>query len=235
MRRGQPLLLGTALALLAAGPAAAADVEIKGLDTRAWDKPAVTIGPGDSVVWTFAGTVDFHNVKSTSGPWAHESPVGAPAPDSGFTFTAPDTYQYVCAVHSEMVGTVTVTDAAGNPPPPTPPPPPGQQPFPNDSPPLGALETGGLDRTPPALSSVRVRRQRSGARIRFRVSERAVVTVRFNRGAKIVKTKKLTASGSVRMTVRDRRALRAGRYRVELRAEDLAGNRSGLRTARLTV
>jgi hypothetical protein len=61
------------------------------------------------------------------------------------------------------------------------------------------------------------------------------VTVRFKRGGKTVKTKTMNASGSYRTTVRDRKALRAGRYRVELRAEDVAGNRSGLRTARLTV
>jgi hypothetical protein len=129
-----------------------------------------------------------------------------------------------------MVGDVIVGDA-----PPPPPPPPGEQPFPNDGAALSVLETGGLDRTRPTVSSLRVERAAHGARISFRVSEQSVVTVHFKRGGKTVKTRQVSASGSVRLTVRDRKALRAGRYRVEVRAEDVAGNRSGLRSARLTV
>jgi hypothetical protein len=134
-----------------------------------------------------------------------------------------------------MIGDVTVTDAAGTPPPPPPPPPPGSQPFPNDSPPLTVLETGGLDRTQPTVRDLRVRRAARGARIRFRVSERSLVTVRFKRRGKTVKTERLTASGRARITVRDRRKLRAGRYRIEILARDVAGNQSHLRTAHLTL
>ena len=82
---------------------------------------------------------------------------------------------------------------------------------------------------------MRVQHRPRGARVSFRLSERATVTVRLERGGKVVKTRHVRGSGSLRVTVQDRRALRPGRYRVQLRAEDLAGNRSGIRTARITV
>ena len=129
-----------------------------------------------------------------------------------------------------MSGAVVV----GSPPPP-PPPPPGSLPFPNDSAPPSVFETGGLDREDPSVRSVRVRRASGGARLRFRVSERVDVTLRFKRGRKTVMTKRVSAAGRYRMTVRPSRKLRAGRYLVEIRARDLAGNRSQLRTARLTL
>jgi plastocyanin len=231
MRRRRAVLLGPLVALAAATPAAAADVEVQGLDTLVWDKPQVSILPGDTVHWKFAGTTQAHNVMSGGGNWTFASPLGAPAPDASFKFDAVGTYRFVCQVHPDtMVGDVIVGDA-----PPPPPPPPGQQPFPNDSTPASVLETGGLDTTRPTLRSVRVQRMKRGAKISFRVSEQSVVTVRFKRGGKVVKTTKLNASGNYRGTFRDRKRLRAGRYRVELRAEDVAGNRSSMRTAGVTI
>jgi plastocyanin len=237
MRRRRTLLLGSVLALVAAAPAAAAEVEVKAVDPPTpegqpvWDKPDVTIKAGDTVVWTFAGTTLPHNVTSSSANWSYESVFGAP---TSFVFATSDTYLYYCKAHpGSMTGKVTVTDAAGTPPPPPPPPPPGQQPFTNDSAPPGVLETGGLDVTKPTLSAVRVRRASHGATIRFHVSELAVVTVRFKRGGKTVKSTTFNASGTYHGTLR--KGLRSGRYRVELRAEDVAGNRSGMRTAHVTV
>jgi hypothetical protein len=61
------------------------------------------------------------------------------------------------------------------------------------------------------LRSVRVQRMGRGARIRFRVSERSLVTVWLKRGDKIVRTKKVSAAaGEARATVG--KGLRAGRY-----------------------
>jgi hypothetical protein len=58
--------------------------------------------------------------------------------------------------------------------------------------------------------------------------------VRLKRDATVVRTRHVDAAGSERLTVRGK-ALRASRYRVELRGEDVAGNRSGVRTARYTM
>lgn len=229
MKRHTPLLLGSALALAGAAPAAAADVEVKGLDTLAWDKPTVSVAPGDTVTWTFAGTILAHNVQSAGTDWSFESPIAAPAPDASYTFEQPGTYRFVCQVHSDtMVGEVVVGT------PPLPPPPPlSEQPWPNDGGVPGTVETGGVDDVAPTLRGVRVKRSRKGARLRFRVSERSVVTVRFKRGKRTVETRRVRASG--RAGVRVPRRLRAGRYRIELTARDVAGNRSGSRSARITI
>jgi plastocyanin len=242
VRRHGSLLLGCALSVAVASPAAGAEVTIGTNETDAvhpvWSPATVTIAPGDSVQWKLTSAASPplpHNVASTTmaGTDSWNFAADYPAPEGRQTFSTPGRYQFYCTFHSDgstgMAGTIVV----GNPPPP-PPPPLSEQPFPNDGGVLGALEIGGLDRTQPRLRSVRVQRMRSGARIRFSVSERARVTVRFKRGGKIVKTRHLDASGRAGLTVRGKQ-LRAGRYRVELRAEDLAGNRSGVRTARLTV
>ena len=124
-----------------------------------------------------------------------------------------------------MIGTVTVGAAA--------PPPPrviplSEQPFGNDSAPLGTLETVSLDTTKPKLTSLSARRSgRGGARLRFRVSEESVVDVRLKRGGKVVK--RYAAAGNGHAGVHGARSLKAGRYRVEVRAYDVAGNASSLK------
>jgi plastocyanin len=224
VRLARTLLLGSAITVAAAAPAGAAEITIKGLDTQVFEPAKVSIAAGDKVTWTFDGTTQPHNVVSTSANWNVRTTYESPG--TSVVFETPGNYDFACDLHATtMNGTVTV----GEPPPP----PLSEQPFPNDGGVLGALETGGLDRTQPKLRSVRVERMKRGARVRFRVSERSVVTVRFKRGDKTVETRKVSAAGTARATVR--KGLRAGRYRVELRAEDLAGNRSGLRTARLTI
>jgi len=235
MKRRRTLLLGLALPLVVAAPAGAAQVEVKALEPAGtdpvWDKTLVEIDPGDTVVWTFAGTIQAHNVWSgTSTNWSYASEIGQPAPIGTFTFPTTGTYHFVCRVHSSMQGDVVVGDAPAPPPLPL-----SEQPLANDGAPVTVLETGGLDTTRPTLSGLRLRRTGAGARLRFRVSERARVTVRFKRDGKIVKTVKLNAAGSFRGTLRAAKRLRAGRYRVELRAEDLAGNRSAVRGARVTL
>jgi plastocyanin len=231
VRRLHTLLLGSVLALGAAAPAAAAEVQVQGVGTS-WSISDVRIAAGDTVVWTFPIPEEVHNVQADVVPgttsWTYATPPQTPAVPGSYKFDTPGLYGFVCQVHSGMRGIVTVGDA-----PPPPPPPLSEQPFPNDSALPGVLETGGLDVTKPRLSAVRVRRASHGATIRFHVSELAVVTARFKRGGKTVKSTAFTASGSYHGTLR--KGLRSGRYRVELRAEDVAGNRSGMRTAHVTV
>jgi plastocyanin len=231
VRRRHTLLLGSTLALVAAAPAAAAEVQVQGLGTS-WSISEVRIAAGDTVVWTFPNPEEVHNVQANVVPgttsWTYSTQPQMPALPGSYKFDTPGVYGFICQVHSAMSGRVTVGDA-----PPPPPPPLSEQPFPNDSSLPGVLETGGLDVTKPTLGAVRVRRASHGARIRFRVSEYAIVTVRFKRGGKTVKSATFNASGSYHGTLR--KGLRPGRYRVELRAEDVAGNRSGMRTAHVTV
>jgi len=224
------------LAALAAAPAAsAADQTVQAVDgtpadnfNNRWSPQNVTIAVGETVTWSFAGTTGLHNVESRGSNWDFTSgnPATAPPPAS-FTFAAPGTYRFVCLVHENtMYGDVFVTDESGEPPPPPPPPPPSEQPFPNEqSPPA-------VDEQRPGISRLRAAARRRGARVRFRLSETARVTVKVKRAGVTV----------ARRSVKRRRGLRrvyvgglaAGRrYRIEVRATDLGGNRSRVRRTRL--
>jgi plastocyanin len=220
------------LVLLVAAPSASAQIQavddLSGANNR-WEPRAVTVQVGQSVTWRYDGTQLAHNVKSTSANWNIDSATstqdGRPVT---FTFTAEGTYSFVCKFHADtMTGEVTV----GSPPPP-PPPPPSEQHFPNDQQPPSRLERA--DRKRPELTRVRAKPVRNGARVRFRLSERSRVTVRFTLAGVTVKTVRRTfRRGARALTVRDRRM--RGRYRVEVVARDLAGNRSRLRHTRVRV
>ena len=221
------------LTLCAAAPAQAAEVVVTGQDTLSWDKPTVDVAPGDSVRWTFAGTAQPHNVKSTSANWTVDSELGPiPAPDFSHTFDAVGEYAYVCEVHAAMTGVVRVAEV---PPPPPPPPPLSAQPFVNDSAAPVAPETSvALDTAKPGLSSLSARRVAKGARVRFKVSEESVTGVVFKRGEQIVKKYAVTGRPArCQLTVR---GLRAGRYRSQLRGRRPRGQPAPrLRTLRVTV
>jgi plastocyanin len=231
-------ILTAAFALVLAAPAAAQTVQA--VDGTAadnynnrWTPRDVTIKAGETVTWTFAGTSGPHNVAANSPNWTYRNaPAAVGLPPATFTFANPGIYAYVCELHRQtMEGTVTVTDAAGNQPPPPPPPPPSEQPWPNELPAPTVLEVS--DRERPRLTRVRARRIEHGARVRFRLSEAGRVTIAVKRGRRTVKTKRARARrGSQAVTVR---GLRAGRYRFEVRARDLSGNRSASRRARVTV
>jgi plastocyanin len=223
-----------------ASPALAADTVIKGTDALVWDQPNVSIAPGETVTWTFDGTVQAHHVKAngstpTDGAWASfESPLGVPAPPKSYTFTNEGVYDFFCSVHKDtMVGTVTVSVAPVPTPVPTPVPL-SQQAFVNDAPTEVAPETAvALDTAKPGLTALSAKRMSKGrARVRYKVSEESVTGILFARGKKIVKTYAVTGKGALYF---DAKGLRAGRYTVTLVAVDLAGNRSKARTVRVTV
>jgi plastocyanin len=224
------------LSLVAAAPASAQEpapsATFQGLDTLVWDKAEVSIQPGQSVRWTFDGTTQFHNVWSDTGPWPEllRSPLGAPAPPVQRTFDAVGDYAFFCQVHPDtMRGVVHVgTNSA---------PvvvPLSQQAFTNDDASVLAAETGvTFDKAKPRLSSVSAKRTGKGrVRVRARVSEESDVTVAFKRGGRTIKSGTVSGTGTRSLTVR---GLKAGRYSVQVRATDIAGNRSSLRKLTLNV
>ena len=230
MRR--TLLLGAGLALVAATPAAAAEVQVRGTDQNLFDPPRVAIAAGDTVRWTFDGTAQPHNVLATSDNWlGFRSPLGPPpVPPVTRVFEAQGVYAYVCEVHQDtMRGEVVV----GNPPPP-PPPPLSEQPFPNDGPVVTptAFESGGRDTTRPRLRGLATWRSGGRVQLQFRVSEEAAVTARISRRGKRVKVARVRTAGRGAVTLR---GLRAGRYTARMRAVDPAGNASRVRVMRFTV
>ena len=197
--------------LLAALALVPANVDVRAHDLpQRWAPSTVQIAVGDSVTWRFEGTSLAHNVASTGTNWSFQTPFdGQPAT---FTFTAPGTYRFVCQAHAfTMNGLVKV---GGGGPRPTP----AETPFPNPS---GAPR---VDVRPPAFLRAAVRPHAGGARIRFRLSERARVAIHVTRGDRLVR----------RRAVRGRRGpntlsvhgLPPGRYRVLLRARDYGGNPS---------
>ncbi len=231
MRRLRGPLLGLALALTLSAPAQAAKtVVVTGKDTLTWDVPTVDIEPGDSVRWTFAGTAQAHNVMSNSPNWSTESPLTpTPAPDWEITFPIEGSFDFVCRVHPDTKkGTVRVTTT---PPPPPPPPPLSEQPFGNDATAPVTPEAVRLDSKRPGLTALRAKRVAKGARVRFKVSEESVVTVRLKRNGRTIKQGRYAGTGLRGVTFR----VRAGRYRVEVRAIDLAGNRTAWRKLSVTV
>jgi plastocyanin len=224
--RGRVFAAAFVLAGLLAAPAQADTVTIAASDALVWDKPDVTVKPGDTVIWTFAGTTQVHNVLAASPNWTDESTLTAPAPDYPRVFDAEGDYAFICRVHPDTMRGVVHVGTAPVAPVPVPL---SQQPFANDTPADPPAETAvTVDKTKPALSSLSVRR---GA-VRFRVSEDAVTGVVFSRGKKIVKTYVVSGDGSLSLRPK---ALKAGRYAVTLVAVDVAGNKSKPRTLRLTV
>src|SRR3989344_500146 len=75
---------------------------------------SITITAGESVVWTNTDTMP-HTVTSNTN--AFNSGTLQPSATYSQTFNTPGTYQYYCAFHSGMVGTITVLPATTQPPP----------------------------------------------------------------------------------------------------------------------
>ena len=234
-------IAGAITALLALPAAASADVTIQAVDAppndpqnNLWAPRDVTIKVGESVSWSFAGTTLTHNVQAdpSGTPWEFKTPYLTAGPTATRKFDAPGTYKFLCDLHKPfMIGTVTVTGADGAPPPPPPPPPLSEQPFGNDTPPLSVFEV--RDTVVPKLDRVKVSRVARGMRVRFRLSEAGKVTVKATRGRSVIKRTVEVAKGTRSVTVR---GLKAGRYRVQVSAKDLAGNAAkSARRASVTV
>jgi plastocyanin len=232
-------VLAALLGLLVIAPAASAQT-VQAVDGTAadnynnrWTPQTPTIKVGQTVTWSFAGTSALHNVASSGTNWSFRNgDPGSGSPPASYTFTQPGTYHFICEVHATtMFGDVLVTDASGNPPPPPPPPPLSEQPFPNDAGSPSAFEVD--DGLGPRLSRLAARSWHGGARLRFRLDEPAVVTVRAVRAQLTVKrARAMLLRGRRKLTIRH---LRPGAYRLVISARDLAGNRARTRRVRVTV
>lgn len=235
MRR---VLIGTALAFgVLASPALAADELVTGTDALVWDKPNVSILPGEKVTWQFPGTTQAHHVAADGADVANpawtsfSSPLGVPAPTAEFTFAEPGTYKFVCTVHKDtMFGTVSVGTA---PPPPPAPLPLSQQQLGNDAPAVTVLEKVQEDKSKPKLSKVSAsRRTKSTVRVKFRVSEQSTVLVSLKRGGKTIKSVVGAGTGNGYLDVKK---VKAGRYTIQVQAADIAGNEAAIKKTSITV
>jgi len=217
------------------------------------DPTVVPINTGDTIVWNFDASAGVsHNVMATSGPpedaeWATFATVFKSSGEVRRTFNQPGTFTFLCQAHTGMSGTIQVTGSPVTPTPtaspteapttsPTPQPTATPTPSPSGTtPPVddhtqtpAPAGTASVDRTAPALSAVRLKALRRGARVTFKLSEPATVTLRFKRrgSSKVVRTVRLQARPGTRtVDVRSSR-LKRGRYTVELQARDATGNSS---------
>jgi plastocyanin len=226
---------GLALAALPAA-AGAAVWDVAAIDDALgsrWQPNAVSAAVGDTVQWSFGSAAANHDLFVAAPGVPPENAEfkglhGPGAPAVTYEVTQPGEYFFYCTLHGGvapggMNGRVTVTTGGGGGGPAPGGPSPTVAPWPNNSSAPGAFEQG--DTVRPTLTAIRVTGVRAGARLRFRLSEPGSVTVRFLRGRKVVKTARIArgAAGTNNVTVRDRRRLKAARYRVEVRATDRAG------------
>jgi len=227
------------------------------------DPPVVAIDTGDTIKWDFTGATQPHNAaEDDSQPQPDADPTwpGYATPYSfvslttSRTFNYPGDYKFYCQAHPQMTGTIKVT---GDPVEPTPIPTPSASPTPTptaspsatptptptptpapddhtSTPPPTASASG--DTAAPALTGVKVKSLRRGARVTFKLSEPAAVTLRVKkRSGKVVRTVGVQGRPGIRtVTVRSSR-LKRGRYTVELQARDASGNRSTLLRAAFRI
>jgi PKD repeat protein len=103
-------LLGAGSALAQSGDTTVIDaVDVGGPH---WEPANVTVDVGDTVRWEYDQAQAPHNVKSTSENWSYTGEVKSPGgPPDSYTFTTPGLYTFLCQVHPEMTGSVTVEGA----------------------------------------------------------------------------------------------------------------------------
>ena len=106
------MLVGTALlgvSVLRSAPAAKADSLEASIDMSSYHyQPAqLQAVVGQTVVWTNDDDAP-HDVHTTNAPIALSSPQLENGDQWAFTFTVPGVYHYLCTVHPDMKGTLTV-------------------------------------------------------------------------------------------------------------------------------
>jgi plastocyanin len=74
---------------------------------RAFNPAAVNVSVGDEVVWTHAGDLPHTVTFADDGPDSGNMASGDTFP---FTFEEAGEFSYVCAIHSDMQGTVNVSE-----------------------------------------------------------------------------------------------------------------------------
>jgi len=203
----------TAVALGAmASPAYGATHQVS-VGNNAFSPAELTITQGDTVSWTFAGPDTNHSTTTTAdGQTTWDSDPGNPFPNHqvgdkfSWNFTEPGEFRYFCKTHSFMTGRIVVQRRINDPNPP---------PVDTAAPRFGSLR-----------ASVRLRR------VTFTLNEPARVEGKL-RGP-IRRTLKLSGKAGENV-MRLPKRLKKGRYGLNLRATDAAGNESLVARVKLTV
>jgi amicyanin len=103
-------LLAALVAAWPSTPARASDVSVK-IANFTFSPQKLTVKAGSKVTWTneddIPHTVNASNQAFKSGPLDTDQKFS-------FTFTTPGTFQYFCALHPQMTGTIVVEAATGS-------------------------------------------------------------------------------------------------------------------------
>jgi amicyanin len=102
-------VLMTALLFFLAGPALAADAEVK-IDNFTFNPPRLIVKAGTTVTWDNDDDIP-HTVVATGK--AFRSKTLDTEDKFSFTFTTPGTYEYFCSLHPHMTGSIVVEAATG--------------------------------------------------------------------------------------------------------------------------
>ncbi len=106
------VLLAASLVLaVAAGPARAADAEWVDIVDFAFSPATITISVGDTVTWTNRDSVEHTATGAAGAPQPFDTGLLGTDRGGSVTFTAPGRYDYFCAPHPTMTGTVVVEPA----------------------------------------------------------------------------------------------------------------------------
>jgi plastocyanin len=111
---GSPLTFNATAVVTGTAPATAAVTVSNNLfrsNRNATTNPAVdTVAVDGTVTWTWVNTgITTHSVASEGSPsFTSSELLTTPGQSYSFTFVAPGTYQYTCAVHPSMTGRVVV-------------------------------------------------------------------------------------------------------------------------------
>lgn len=213
MRLGGLITLALAGAALAAPAHAFGATRQVSVGNNAFSPAELTITEGDVVTWTWTGPDTNHSTTTTAeGQTTWDSAPGNPFPNEPagkkFSWNFPNAgeYAYFCKTHSFMTGRIVVQPRVNNPNPPTP------------------------DTEPPEFGTLTVSAKRR--QIRFRLDEPADVVGRM-RGP-MRRTLKLSAKAGPNV-MRLPKRLKKGRYGVNLRATDAAGNESLVARVKFTL
>jgi plastocyanin len=221
-------IIGAALALLVAAPAASADETIYAGFGNTFLTPNVTIDQGEALSFQNLDIVG-HDVTASqqvggkplfasalTGPGASEPVVGVQTLTSG-------NYDFVCSIHPNMVGTLTVNGAGS----------------PSGSPPPSGGSTGPPAETKPPAVSVKVLdsklaavRKRRAINVSVKTDEDAGLTITIKSGkTKValatVDVKAGTSKLAVRLTPSGKKLVKKSSklaLSVHVRAGDAAGN-----------
>jgi plastocyanin len=90
-----------------ATPVAKASVTVSMVD-YSFSPAGVTVAPGDTVTWVNNGQED--HTATGSG---FDTGIVAPGASGSASFASPGSFPYVCSLHPNMKGTVTVSDTGG--------------------------------------------------------------------------------------------------------------------------